>query len=89
VRDRVETVRAQMPAAVESPVVQKFEIGALPIIEMALAGPQGVDPLYELADEDLRDRFSRVSGVAGIDIVGGRAREVEVLVTPSGCAPTA
>lgn len=82
VRDRVETVRALMPAAVEDPIVQKFEIGALPIIELALAGPQGVDPLYELADEDLRDRFSRVPGVAGIDIVGGRAREVEVLVHP-------
>jgi hydrophobic/amphiphilic exporter-1 (mainly G- bacteria), HAE1 family len=82
VRDRVETVRALMPAAVESPVVQKFEIGALPILEMALAGPQGVDALYELADEDLRDRFSRVAGVAGIDIVGGREREVEVLVQP-------
>jgi hydrophobic/amphiphilic exporter-1 (mainly G- bacteria), HAE1 family len=82
VRDRVETVRAQMPTAVESPVVQKFELGALPIIELALAGPQGVDALYELADEDLRDRFSRVAGVAGIDIVGGRAREVEVLVRP-------
>jgi hydrophobic/amphiphilic exporter-1 (mainly G- bacteria), HAE1 family len=82
VRDRVETVRALMPAAVESPVVQKFEIGAMPIVELALAGPQGVDPLYELADLDLRDRFSRVAGVAGIDIVGGRAREVEVLVHP-------
>jgi hydrophobic/amphiphilic exporter-1 (mainly G- bacteria), HAE1 family len=82
VRDRIETVRAQMPAGVESPVVQKFELGALPIMELALAGPQGVDPLYELADEDLRDRFSRVAGVAGIDIVGGRAREVEVLVQP-------
>jgi hydrophobic/amphiphilic exporter-1 (mainly G- bacteria), HAE1 family len=82
VRDRVETVRALMPAAVEAPVVQKFEIGALPIMELALAGPQGVDPLYELADEDLRDRFSRVAGVAGIDIVGGRTREVEVLVQP-------
>jgi hydrophobic/amphiphilic exporter-1 (mainly G- bacteria), HAE1 family len=82
VRDRIETVRAEMPTGVEASVVQKFEIGALPIIELALAGPQGVDPLYELADEDLRDRFSRVPGVAGIDIVGGRAREVEVLVHP-------
>jgi hydrophobic/amphiphilic exporter-1 (mainly G- bacteria), HAE1 family len=82
VRDRVETVRAEMPAAVEAPVVQKFELGALPIMELALAGPQGVDALYELADRELRDRFSRVGGVAGVDIVGGREREVEVLVQP-------
>ncbi|MBA4157417.1 MAG: efflux RND transporter permease subunit [Gemmatimonadetes bacterium] len=82
VRDRVEAVRGQMPVDAEASIVQKFDIGALPIMEMALFGPQGVDPLYELADEDLRERFSRVGGVAAVDIVGGRDREVEVLVSP-------
>jgi hydrophobic/amphiphilic exporter-1 (mainly G- bacteria), HAE1 family len=81
VRDRVETVRGQMPAAAEAPIVQKFDIGAMPIVDLALAGPQGVDALYELADNDLRERFSRVPGVASVQIVGGRAREVEVLVS--------
>jgi hydrophobic/amphiphilic exporter-1 (mainly G- bacteria), HAE1 family len=82
VRDRIETVRGLLPAEVETPVVQKFDIGALPIMDLALAGPQGTDALYELADQDLRERFSRVPGVAGVQIVGGRAREVEVLVSP-------
>lgn len=82
VRDRIETVRGQLPAEVEAPIVQKFDIGALPIINLALSGPQGTDALYELADQELRERFSRVPGVAGVQIVGGRAREVEVLVSP-------
>jgi hydrophobic/amphiphilic exporter-1 (mainly G- bacteria), HAE1 family len=82
VRDRVETVRGVLPTAAEAPIVQKFDIGALPIMNLALSGPQGVDALYELADEDLRERFSRVDGVASVDIVGGRAREVEVLIAP-------
>jgi hydrophobic/amphiphilic exporter-1 (mainly G- bacteria), HAE1 family len=81
VRDRIEAVRGMLPADVMSPVVQKFDIGALPIMNLALSGPQGPDPLFELADEDLRERFSRVDGVAGVQIVGGRAREVEVLVS--------
>jgi hydrophobic/amphiphilic exporter-1 (mainly G- bacteria), HAE1 family len=80
VRDRIESVRGVLPAEVEAPVVQKFDIGAMPIMNLALSGPQGVDALYELADLDLRERFSRVDGVAGVDIVGGRTREVEVLV---------
>jgi hydrophobic/amphiphilic exporter-1 (mainly G- bacteria), HAE1 family len=82
VRDRIETVRGLLPAEVEAPMVQKFDIGALPIIDLALSGPQGTDALYELADLDLRERFSRVPGVAGVQIVGGRSREVEVLVDP-------
>jgi hydrophobic/amphiphilic exporter-1 (mainly G- bacteria), HAE1 family len=82
VRDRVETVRGLLPAEVQPPMVQKFDLGALPIMNLALAGPQGADALYELADQQLRERFSRVDGVAGVQIVGGRAREVEVLVHP-------
>lgn len=82
VRDRVEAVLGVLPEGVESPIVQKFDIGAMPIMNLALSGPQGVDALYELADRDLRERFSRVDGVAGIQIVGGREREVEVLVSP-------
>jgi hydrophobic/amphiphilic exporter-1 (mainly G- bacteria), HAE1 family len=82
VRDRVETMRGALPGDVESPIVQKFDIGALPIIDLALSGPQGADALYELADEELRERFSRVAGVAGVQIVGGRAREIEVLISP-------
>lgn len=82
VKDRVDAIRAQLPSEAEPPVVQKFDIGALPIVNLALAGPQGVDALYDLADNVLRERFSRVDGVAGVEIVGGRVREVEVLVDP-------
>ena len=82
VRDEIEGVRGQLPAAAEPPMVQRFDIGAMPIMSMALAGPQGVDALYDLADEELRDRLSRVDGVAQVNIIGGRAREIEVLVHP-------
>jgi hydrophobic/amphiphilic exporter-1 (mainly G- bacteria), HAE1 family len=81
VRDRIESARGQLPAEVQSPVVQKFDLGAMPIMNLALSGPQGTDALFELADEELRERFSRVDGVAGVQIVGGRTREVEVLVS--------
>jgi hydrophobic/amphiphilic exporter-1 (mainly G- bacteria), HAE1 family len=81
VRDRIESARGLLPGEVESPVVQKFDLGAMPIMNLALSGPQGTDALYELADEELRERFSRIDGVAGVQIVGGRSREVEVLVS--------
>jgi hydrophobic/amphiphilic exporter-1 (mainly G- bacteria), HAE1 family len=81
VRDRIESVRGLLPSEVQSPVVQKFDLGAMPIMNLALSGPQGTDALYELADEELRERFSRIDGVAGVQIVGGRTREVEVLVS--------
>jgi hydrophobic/amphiphilic exporter-1 (mainly G- bacteria), HAE1 family len=82
VRDRIETIRGELPMSVESPIVQKFDLGSMPIMNLALSGPQGADALYAYADDDLRERLSRVSGVASVQIVGGRKREVEVLVPP-------
>jgi hydrophobic/amphiphilic exporter-1 (mainly G- bacteria), HAE1 family len=86
VRDRIEAIRGELPAQAEPPVVQRFDLNALPIMDLALSGPQGTDVLYELADRDLRQRLSRVDGVASIDVVGGREREVEVLVHPERLA---
>lgn len=80
VRDQIEAVRGVLPTGAEPPMVQRFDITAMPIMSLALAGPQGVDALYDLADEQIRDRLSRVDGVAQVSVVGGREREVEVLV---------
>ncbi len=82
VRDRIEAVRGDFPTEVQPSIVQKFDIGALPIMNFALSGPQGTDALFELADLELRERLSRVVGVAAVDLIGGRQREVEVLVSP-------
>jgi hydrophobic/amphiphilic exporter-1 (mainly G- bacteria), HAE1 family len=86
VRERVESVRGLLPTDVETPVVQRFDFDAFPIMEMALFGPQGVDPLYELADRDLSERLSRVDGVAAVSVVGGREPEVVVSVDPERLA---
>ncbi len=82
VRDEIEGVRAALPAGAEPPTVQRFDFTALPIMSLALAGPQGADALYDVADDRIRDRLSRVPGVARVDIVGGRPREIDVLVRP-------
>lgn len=82
VRDRIESIRSELPTETQRPTVQKFDIGSFPIMELAFSGPQGTDDLYRYADETLRERFSRVNGVAAVEIVGGREREVEVLVSP-------
>jgi hydrophobic/amphiphilic exporter-1 (mainly G- bacteria), HAE1 family len=82
VKDQVDAIRAMLPSDAEAPVVQKFDIDAFPVLQAALSGPQGADRLFDLADDQIRERLSRVSGVADVSIVGGRTREVEVTVLP-------
>ncbi len=82
VKDQVDAIRGMLPDDAEPPVVQKFDIDAFPILNVALSGPQGADLLFDLADDEIRERLSRVDGVADISVVGGRVREVEVQVHP-------
>jgi HAE1 family hydrophobic/amphiphilic exporter-1 len=82
VKDQVDAIRGTLPSDAEAPVVQKFDIDAFPILQVALSGPQGADRLFDLADDQIRERLSRVAGVADVSVVGGRQREVEVKVFP-------
>ncbi|MCY1045791.1 efflux RND transporter permease subunit [Corallococcus sp. bb12-1] len=82
VRDRVQATLSKLPDEVETPVVEKFDIGAAPIITLALAGPLPVEELTRVADDIVKPALQRQPGVGSIDIVGGREREIQLVVDP-------
>lgn len=79
VREKIDLIRADLPADVEDPKILKFDVNAKPIITMALAGDLPVADLFDYADNDLKDKLTRIMGVADVQILGGAAREVHVL----------
>ncbi len=80
VRDAVDRIQHLLPDGADDPFVMKFDIGMLPVMAVALTGPQDVNELFRLADEDLAPLIARVGGVADVDITGGQEREVHVLL---------
>ncbi len=82
VRDRIATIQDQLPAGAEVPIVQKFDIGASPIMQLALHGSTDEAVLLRYAEEQLKPELERVSGVGQVDVVGGRAREMHVWLRP-------
>lgn len=78
VKDKIDAILSNLPNDAESPIVQKFEIGADPVIDLVLYGDLDAVQLYELADKKLKDRLSQIAGVASVDIVGGQEREIQV-----------
>jgi len=80
VDDKLQLVQMQLPPDAEDPVVGKFDIGQMPVITLALVGPQPVNELFRLADEEFRDRLSQVPGVADVQVTGGQRREIQVLL---------
>lgn len=78
VREKLDVVRSDFPADVEDPIIQKFDINATPIVNLALTGDAPLDELYDYADNDLSDRLTVISGVAEVQLIGGAEREVHV-----------
>lgn len=81
VKDEVEKIRNVLPDDVELPVIAKFDVSAIPIMNLAMAGPRPLEEIYELADQVVKEELSRVPGVGSVDIVGGREREIQVAVS--------
>ena len=78
VKDKVDAIISALPDDADAPIIQKFEVGADPIIDLVLYGDLDPIQLFELADKKLKDRFSQIAGVATVNIVGGQEREIQV-----------
>lgn len=80
VKDKVDAIIVNFPDDAEKPVVQKFDFSAEPIINLAVSSPRPLNEVYQTAKDVIKDYLSRVTGVATIEIVGGREREIQVAV---------
>lgn len=78
VRDRIGAVKGKLPSSVEEPVIQQLDIGALPVMVVAISSPGGVNETRHLADTRLRPQLEQVEGVGSVEILGGQDREVQV-----------
>lgn len=82
VRDKVGTVLARLPEDTDPPIVEKFDVDATPILTLTVFGFQGLKELTEVAENQVKEPLESVSGVGAISIVGGRKREIHILVDP-------
>ncbi|HEY8944816.1 MAG TPA: efflux RND transporter permease subunit, partial [Polyangiaceae bacterium] len=80
IRDKVSELERDLPAGIDPPTIQKFDVGAAPVMAIALSGEMSPRVLTELADKAVKERIQRVAGVGGVDLVGGRERQIQVLV---------
>jgi HAE1 family hydrophobic/amphiphilic exporter-1 len=82
VREKIQAAISKLPREAEAPKVQKVDLGALPIVQLAISGPLPIEELTRVADDELKPALQRLQGVGSIDVVGGRKREIAVVVDP-------
>ncbi len=82
-RDKVSATISKLPAEIETPVVQKIDLQAQALVQLALTGPLPVETLTKAAEDELRPALQRVAGVGTVDVIGGRKREIAIEVDPT------
>ncbi len=78
---KVNAILADLPDDADAPSLNKFSLDDLPIITMSVASEKlNQKQLYDLLDKKIEPIFSRVNGVAEVDLIGGQEREIQVNV---------
>ncbi len=83
IREQLDRVRQMLPEDAEPPSVFKFNLSDMPIAQLGLSGSGDVRRVRYLADEVISRRLERVPGVASAGAMGGREREIQVLLDQS------
>ncbi|MEW6429730.1 MAG: efflux RND transporter permease subunit [Thermodesulfobacteriota bacterium] len=79
---KIEEEINELPEDVVRPRVRKFDVGSYPVVILGISSELDPVALTELVENQIRYRFSRVEGVAQVDVWGGFNREVRIELDP-------
>jgi HAE1 family hydrophobic/amphiphilic exporter-1 len=86
VRDKISTILAKLPVGTDPPIIDKFDINAMPVITIAVSGGRPMQEVTEIARKSIKEQLEGLSGVGAVILVGGRPRAVNVYVDPDKLA---
>ncbi len=82
VRDKISTIRGELPKDIEEPIIQRFDPDQAAIISLAISGSQSMRDLTDFVDDIIRPRLENISGVGAATLVGSAVREIQVRLDP-------
>jgi HAE1 family hydrophobic/amphiphilic exporter-1 len=82
VREHVSSILNDLPEGTKSPEISKLDPDAAPVLFLALRSKRPIREVTEYADHEIRQALENVSGVGQVSIVGGRKRQIQVVLDP-------
>lgn len=77
---KINAVLSSLPSNVKTPSLNKFSLDDLPIITLSATAEMQATDFYDLVDQQIAPRLSRIDGVAQVNIIGGQEREIQINV---------
>lgn len=79
----IEDEISELPDDIVRPRIGKFDVNSFPVVLLGIASELDPVELTQFIEDEVRYRFSRVPGVAQVDLWGGFDREVRVELDPN------
>jgi HAE1 family hydrophobic/amphiphilic exporter-1 len=86
VRDKVNGVIGDLPQGTDTPIVQKFDPGATPVMSVVVSGRAPLREITEISKKKIKEPLETISGVGRIVMIGGREREIHIVINPQKLA---
>ncbi len=80
VREKINSVMDDFPDGVETPLLDKVDLNACPVVTMHLTGTETLDRMRDYVDDKLADQFSCIPGVGKVRVRGGNEVQLHVLL---------
>ena len=79
VREKFARVKNKLPKEVEKPIIAQFKRSDVPIMILAATSRRKTtEEIRKVVDEVIKERIKRVTGVANVEVGGGRERKILV-----------
>ncbi|MBV6520329.1 MAG: Multidrug resistance protein MdtB [Gemmatimonadaceae bacterium] len=80
---KVARLRRSLPPDMDDPVVTRFDPNDRPILSFAVySSERSLRDLTDLAEQTIAPRIESIPGVGGVNVIGGRPRQIRVLLQP-------
>ncbi len=81
-REKLDSVRFQLPEEAENPTIIALDPKTRPIMVVAVSGESTLLELKEFCEELIKPRLEQIEGIGSAEVAGGVEREIQVEINP-------
>lgn len=78
VRDKLGSIRGNLPQDIQEPVIAKYDVTAKPIISLAVSGTASDREISKIVDHTISKKLAAVKGVGAVNVYGEHEREIQI-----------
>ena len=82
VNNAITKIRSILPENIMEPQIHKISAATAPVLVISVSpgGNENLEDIRQLAENQLKQRFIKLPGVANVDIFGGYKKELQIIV---------